>query len=178
MRRIVVTEEVSLDGVMENPTWSATYWNDGITKFKSEEMVSSDALLMGRVTYESLAGFWPNTQEEGAEQMNSIVKYVVSTTLAKADWNNSHIIKDNVVEEIKKLKQQDGKDILVYGSSDLIQTLIQHDLIDSYRLVIYPVVAGKGKRIFQEGTTATLKLISAEALGGGVAGLVYEPERK
>lgn len=178
MRNIVVTEELSLDGVMENPVWSAAYWNDEITAFKSAEMASSDTLLMGRVTYESLSSFWPHTQEEGADQMNSIAKYVVSTTLARADWNNTHIIKDNVVEEIKKLKQQEGKDILVYGSANLIQTLMQHDLVDRYRLLISPVVAGTGKRLFQEGATATLKLVSAQSFSSGVAAFVYEPERK
>src|SRR5262249_8022150 len=108
----------------------------------------------------------------------NIAKYVVSTTLSKAAWNNSTLIKGNVVDEIKKLKQQNGKDILVHGSATLIQTLIKHDLVDSYRLLVHPVIVGSGKRLFQEGTAATLKLVEARALPLGVAALIYEPERK
>lgn len=178
MRNIVVTEFLSLDGVMEDPAWSAPYWNDEIAQFKSEESYACDALLLGRVTYQGFAAAWPESKDEGADQINSLPKYVVSTTLDKAEWNNSRLIKDQVVEEITKLKQQDGKDILVYGSAGLVQTLIQNDLVDNYRLLVYPVVLGKGKRLFQEGVSPTLKLVEARALSSGVAALIYEPERK
>ncbi len=107
--------------------------------------------------------------------MNNLPKYVVSTTLDKLEWNNSRLIKGNVVEELAKLKQQDGRDLLVYGSATLVQTLIQHDLVDRYRLLIYPVVVGKGKRLFKEDTIATLKLLEAQSLSSGVVALIYQP---
>lgn len=178
MRDLVVTEFVSLDGVMEDPAWTFRYWNDEIAKFKGEETSASDALLLGRVTYQGFAAAWPQSKDEGADYFNSVRKYVVSTTLDKAEWNNSVLIKDNVVEEISKLKQQDGRDITVHGSAALVQTLMQHDLVDRYRLLVYPVVLGKGKRLFQEGTTATLKLVEARSFSSGVAALIYEPDRK
>ena len=178
MRKLFVTEFVSLDGVVENPGWTFPYWNDEIANFKGEETSASDALLLGRVTYEGFAAAWPESKDEGADYFNSVRKYVVSTTLDKVEWNNSTLIKDNIVEEITKLKQQDGKDIAVHGSITLVQTLIQHDLVDRYRLLIYPVVLGKGKRLFQDGTTATLKLVETQSFSSGVAALIYEPDRK
>ncbi len=178
MRNIVVTEFLSLDGVMEEPAWTAPYWNDDIAQFKAEESYASAALLLGRVTYQGFAAAWPESEDEGADQINNMPKYVVSTTLTTAEWNNSTLIKDQIVEEITRLKQQDGKDILVYGSGALVQTLTQNDLVDRYRLLIYPVVIGKGKRLFQEGTATTLKLLEVRSLSSGVAALVYEPARK
>jgi dihydrofolate reductase len=178
MRKLVVTEFMSLDGVIEAPMWTFPFWNDEIAQFKGEESSSSDALLLGRVTYEGFAAAWPNSPDEGAAYFNGVRKYVVSTTLNKADWNNSVIIKDNVVDEIQKLKQQDGTNITVHGSGNLIQTLIKHDLVDVYRLLVYPVVLGKGQRLFAEGTTTNLKLVEARSFSSGVAGLIYEPERK
>ena len=178
MRKLVVTEFLSLDGVMEEPAWTFKYWNDETAKFKDEETTASDALLLGRVTYQGFAVAWPESKDEGAEYFNSVRKYVVSTTLDKVEWNNSRLIKANIVEEINKLKQQDGKDIIVHGSATLIQTLIQHDLVDRYRLLVYPLVLGKGKRLFKDGTTTTLKLVEARALSTGVTALIYEPDRK
>lgn len=178
MRNIVVTEFLSLDGIMEEPAWTVPYWNDDIAKFKGDEMLASDALLLGRVTYQGFAAAWPESKDEGAEEMNSIAKYVVSTTLDKAEWNNSHIIKGHIVEEITKLKQQEGQDILVYGSATLVQTLMQHDLVDRYRLLVYPVVLGKGKRLFKEGAAATLKLLESQLFSSGVVALIYELDRR
>ena len=178
MRTLVVTEFVSLDGIMEDPAWTFKYWNDEIATFKGEESSASDALLLGRVTYQGFAAAWPESTDEGAAYFNSVRKYVVSTTLDKAEWNNSTLIKDNVVEEITRIKQQDGQDIAVHGSATLVQTLIQHDLVDRYRLLVYPVVLGKGKRLFQEGAIATLKLVETQSFSSGVAALVYEPDRK
>lgn len=178
MRKLVVTEFLSLDGVMENPAWTFKYWNDEIAKFKGEETDASDALLLGRVTYEGFAAAWPNSPDEGAPYFNSVRKYVISTTLDKAEWNNSVLIKGNVVEEVAKLKQQDGRDITVHGSGTLAQTLIQNDLVDVVRLLVYPVVLGKGKRLFQDGTAATLRLVESRPFTSGVIGLIYEPERK
>lgn len=177
MRKLVVTEFVSLDGVMENPAWTFKYWNDEIAAFKGEESDASDALLLGRVTYEGFAAAWPQSEDEGAAYFNNVRKYVVSTTLDKAEWNNSVLIKDNIVAEIKKLKQQDGKDLIVHGSATLVQTLIQHDLVDSYRLLVYPVVLGEGKRLFKDGTTATLNLVKTQSFSSGVTALIYKPNR-
>ncbi len=178
MRNLVVTEFLSLDGVMEDPAWTFKYWNDEIAKFKGEESSASDALLLGRVTYQGFAAAWPESKDVGAPYFNSVRKYVVSTTLNKAEWNNSMLIKDNIVAEITKLKQQDGKDITVHGSATLAQTLMQHDLVDRYRLLVYPLVLGKGIRLFQEGTAATLNLVEARGLSSGVTALIYEPARK
>lgn len=178
MRNLVVTEFLSLDGVMEAPYWTAPYWNDEIAHFKGEETLASDALLLGRVTYQGFAAAWPESKDEGADYFNSVRKYVVSTTLDKVEWNNSKLIKNNVVEEIAKLKAQEGKDITVHGSATLVQTLIQHNLVDRIRLLVYPVVVGKGIRLFHEDTTATLKLVETRSFSSGVAALIYEPERK
>jgi dihydrofolate reductase len=178
MRNLVVTEFVSLDGVMEDPRWTFKYWNDEIAEFKGEESSASDALLLGRVTYQGFAAAWPKSKDEGADYFNNVRKYVVSTTLDKVEWNNSVLIKDNIVEEISKLKQQDGQDITVHGSATLVQTLAQQDLVDRYRLLVYPVVLGEGKRLFQEGTAATLNLVGTQSFSTGVAALIYEPARK
>ena len=167
MRNLVVTEFLSLDGVMENPAWTFKYWNDEIAQFKGEESLASDALLLGRVTYQGFAAAWPQSTDLGAPYFNGVRKYVVSTTLDKAEWNNSVLI-----------KQQEGTNITVHGSGNLVQTLIKHDLVDRYRLLIYPVVLGKGQRLFEDGTTATLKLVKTQAFSSGVTALIYEPNRE
>src|SRR5258707_2777899 len=164
MRKVVVTEFLSLDGIMEDPAWTFKYWNDETANFKGEETTASDTLLLGRVTYQGFAAAWPESKDEGADYFNSVRKYVVSTTLDKAEWNNSRLIKDKIVEEVTKLKQQDGKDITVHGSATLVQTLIQNDLVDRYRLLVYPLVLGKGKRLFQEGTMTKLKRVAPRLL--------------
>ena len=178
MRRIIVSEFVSLDGVAENPHWTFPYWNDEVNNFKAEEDATTDALLLGRVTYEAFASAWPESKDEGAPRINGMPKYVVSQTLSNLAWNNSRLINGDVIEEIKKLKEQEGQDLLVYGSIDLVKTLIEQDLVDSIRLLVYPLVLGKGKRLFDEETTVTLKLVEARPLSSGVAALVYEPVRK
>jgi dihydrofolate reductase len=178
MRKLVVTEFISLDGVMDAPVWTAPYWNEEIAAFKGDETNASDALLLGRVTYQGFAAAWPESADEGAPYFNSVRKYVVSRTLDTVEWNNSTRITGDLVEEITKLKQQDGKDMTVHGSATLVQTLMQHDLVDRYRLLVYPVVLGAGKRLFTEGNKATLKLLESQAFSSGVAALVYEPERR
>jgi dihydrofolate reductase len=179
MRKIVVTEFVSLDGVIEEPAWTFPYWNDEIATFKGEESSASDALLLGRVTYQGFAAAWPQSEDEGADYFNSVRKYVVSETLEEPlEWSNSTLIKDNVVEEITNLKHQDGKNITVHGSATLVRTLMQHGLVDRYRLLVYPVIVGKGKRLFEEGIPATLKLLESQSFSSGVVALVYEPDRK
>src|SRR5437868_9157557 len=147
MRKVVVSMSLSVDGVMEDPGgaekfehggWTIPYWDDEIGKFKFEELFASDALLLGRVTYQGFAAAWPSQADEAgfADRMNSLPKYVVSTTLEELEWNNSRLIKGNVAEEVAKLKQQPGQAILIAGSATLIHTLMQHDLIDEYRLLV------------------------------------------
>ena len=180
MRNIVVTEFLSLDCVMEHPAWTAPYWNDEIAAFKGEEGAAGEPLLLGRVTYQGFAAAWPNRTDEdpGAAYFNGTRKYVVSTTLDKVEWNNSVLIKDDIVAAITSLKQEDGPDIVVHGSGKLVQTLIKHDLVDRYRLLVYPVVLGQGERLFKDQTTATLRLIEAKAFSSGDTALIYAPARK
>lgn len=178
MRKIVVTEFITLDGVIENPAWTVPYWNDEIAAFKGAETDSSDALLLGRVTYEGFASAWPESQDEGAAYFNNVRKYVVSTTLDSAKWNNSVLIKDNVAEEIAKIKQQDGQDIGVHGSAKLALWLMQQGLVDRLHLLVYPVVVGQGQRLFPEGIPGTLKLVESKTFSTGVVALVYELENQ
>jgi dihydrofolate reductase len=175
MRKLVVTEFLSLDGVMENPAWTFPYWNDEIAQFKGAETAASDALLLGRVTYQGFAAAWPQSEDEGAAYFNNVRKYVVSTTLDTAEWHNSVLIKDDVVAEIKRLKHQDGQDITVHGSGHLFQTLLRHHLVDQINLLVYPVVLGQGQRLFAEGMEATLQLVKSQAFSSGVVALIYQP---
>ena len=184
MRKVVVSEFVTLDGVMEDPGgaekfehggWSMTYWDEAIGKFKFDELFASDALLLGRVTYQGFAAAWPSATDEAgfADRMNGLPKFVVSTTLEEVKWNNSRLIKENVTEEVARLKQQPGQDILIAGSGQLVHTLMQHGLIDEYRLLVYPVVLGSGKRLFQDASKTTLRLVETKAFGSGVVLLHY-----
>ncbi len=179
MRKIIVSEFVSVDGVMEDPGWTFQFESEEKDQFKFDELAASDALLLGRVTYEGFAAAWPQMEEQTGDYgawMNSYPKYVVSTTLEQAEWNNSTIIEDNIVEEISHLKQQSGKDILVFGSGDLVNTLLEHDLVDEYRFMIFPVVVGSGKRLFGDGLDTTiLNLTETKTLGSGVVVLTYQP---
>ncbi len=190
MRRIVVTEFVTLDGVMEDPGGSEKFERGGWAfqfdrgpegdKFKLDELFASDATLLGRVTYEGFAAAWPSRTGEFADKMNSMSKYVVSTTLEHADWNNSTLIKRNVAAEVSRLKAMPGQDIRVAGSGQLVHTLMQHDLVDEYRLMVFPVVLGKGKRLFNdESEKHALELLEAKPVGpAGVVTFVYHPARK
>jgi dihydrofolate reductase len=174
MRRIVVSEFVTLDGVMEDPGGAEGFDRGGWAfqfergpdgdKFKLDEVLEADALLLGRKTYEGFAKAWPTvTDEVGfAEKMNSMPKYVVSSTLESADWNNSTVISGDVAEEVAKL---DGN-ILVAGSAQLVHTLMDHDLVDEYRLMIYPVLLGNGKRLFKDGIdTTALQIVETNQIG-------------
>ena len=186
MGRIVVTEFVSLDGVMQAPGGGEDYKHAGWTfeidrgeegdKFKFDETMEAEAQLLGRVTYEGFAAAWPDmTDEVGfAEKFNAMPKYVVSSTLESADWTNSTILSGNVVDEVKKLKEQIDGTILVHGSAMLVQTLVEHDLADELRLMVFPVILGSGKRLFGETTDKkSLRLASSKVVGGGVAILTY-----
>ena len=180
MRKLVVTEFLSLDGVMEDPSWTFKYWNDETANFKAEETSANEPLLLGRVTYEGFAAAWPQRtgEDSGATYFNGTRKYVVSSTLDKVEWNNSVLIKGDFLKEIAKLKQEDGPDIVVHGSATLAQTLMQHDLVDRYRFLVYPVVLGEGKRLFKDGIPLTLKLVRSQGFSSGVLALVYETDRK
>ena len=177
MRKLVVTEFLSLDGVMEEPAWTMPYWNDEIAQFKYDELFASDSQLLGRVTYQGFAEAWPGrTDEQGfSDRMNTMSKYVVSTTLKTAVWNNSSLIKTDIVKGINQLKHTAGENILVAGSCTLVQTLIQNNLVDEYHFLVYPVVLGTGKKIFQDGTTATLKLVEANSFSD-VTAFIYQPD--
>jgi len=171
MRKVIVSEFVTLDGVMEAPDqWQFPFWNDETGKFKLDELFASDALLLGRVTYQEFAAAWPSmTDEEGfADRMNNLPKFVVSTTLKEVKWNNSRLIKGNIAREVSKLKQQPGQDILIPGGAELVHSLRQQDLIDEYRLLVYPLVLGSGKRLFKDGSNATLKLVKTKPIGADV----------
>jgi dihydrofolate reductase len=186
MGRIVVTEFVSLDGVMEDPGGSEDFeyggWSfefsrgDEGDKFKLDEALDSEALLLGRVTYEDFAAAWPSRDGEFADKFNSMPKYVVSSTLEDPEWNNSTVIKGNLVEEVSKLKQESDGDIVVHGSAQLVQALIEQGLVDELRLMVFPVVLGKGKRVFGDTSDKKpLRLADSKTVGDGVAILVYQP---
>ena len=163
MRRIVVTEFISLDGVMEDPGGAEGTPGGGWAfkfergpegdKYKLDELMAADAMLLGRVTYQGFAKAWPSmTDEVGfAEKMNGMRKYVVSSTLEQAEWQNSQILRGDVADEVRKLKAQEGGDILVAGSARLAHALQDADLVDEYRLMVYPTVLGSGKRLFPDG---------------------------
>jgi dihydrofolate reductase len=187
MRKVVVSEFVSLDGVMEDPGggeqfehggWTVPYGGDDIWQFKRDELLASDALLLGRVTYEGFAAAWPSvTDEQGfADRMNSLPKYVVSGSLTDPRWNNSRIVKGDIATEVARLKQQRGENILVGGSAMLVQALMRLDLVDEFRLLVYPVVLGCGKRLFHDGATTTLTLVEAKTFTSGVVCMVYRAQ--
>jgi len=186
MGRIVVTEFVSLDGVMEAPGGGEDFRHAGWTfeiprgeegdKFKLDEAFAAEALLLGRVTYEGFAAAWPSREGEFADKFNTMPKYVVSSTLEGADWNNSTVLDGDVVEEVSKLRQELGGDIVVHGSAQLVQTLLEHDLVDELRLMVFPVVLGTGKRLFGDTSDKKpLRLADSKTVGDGIAILVYEP---
>src|SRR5215204_2570096 len=186
MGKLVVSEFVTLDGVIEGPGGGEDFERQGWTfrisrgeegdKFKLDETLESEALLLGRVTYEGFAAAWPSMEGEFADKFNSMPKYVVSSTLEEPEWNNSTVLEGDVVEEVSRLRQAPGGDIVVHGSPRLVQTLLEHDLIDELRLMVFPVVLGSGKRLF--GNTSDkkhLRLVDSKMVGEGIAILIYEP---
>lgn len=190
MAKIVVSEFVTLDGVMEDPGgaegspyggWAFQFerGKEG-DRFKYDELMAAEVLLLGRVTYEGFAKAWPSMQDKGgfADKMNSMSKKVVSTTLKQADWNNSTVVKDEVVAALASLKEQPGGDVLVAGSATLVKTLAEHGLVDEYRLMVFPIVLGGGKKLFGDGVARTpLRLTSCAQTGDCIA-LVYNPKRE
>ena len=189
MGRIVVTEFVSLDGVMEDPGGAENFRHGGWSfeiargeegdKFKLDETFASEALLLGRVTYEGFAAAWPSREGEFADRFNSMPKYVVSSTLDEPEWNNSTVLKGDVAEEVGKLRREQDGDIVVHGSAQLVQELVEHDLVDELRLMVYPLVLGSGKRLFGETSDKKpLRLVDSRVVGDGVTILIYEPVRE
>jgi dihydrofolate reductase len=188
MARIVVTEFVSLDGVVEDPGGSEDFKHSGWSfeiergdegdKFKLDETMASEALLLGRVTYEGFAKAWPTREGEFADKFNSMPKYVVSSTLEDPEWTNSTVLRGDVAEEVGKLKGELDGDVVVHGSAQLVQTLLEHDLVDELRLMVFPVVLGAGKRLFGETSDKKpLRLVDSKVVGDGVAIQVYAPAK-
>ena len=182
MRKIIVLSFITLDGVMQGPGgptedtsgnftyggWTVPYFDDFLGETMAEQMSRPFDLLLGRKTFEIFASYWPHHPEEGAE-INNATKYIASNTLTKHEWEKSLFLKGDVVEEIKKLKQQDGPELQVHGSSNLIQTLLKHDLVDEFWLKIFPVTLGMGKRLFDQGTIpAAYTLVESKPSPGGV----------
>jgi dihydrofolate reductase len=179
MRKLQVAEFLTLDGVMEAPdTWTGPFFNEEIGMDIGSNLFKIDALLYGRRTYEEMAAAWPERTGEMADRFNSISKFVVSTTLSEATWNNSKLIKGNIAEEVSKLKHEDGQSIVILGSGELVSLLTQQNLIDEYLLLVMPLVLGKGKRLFRERINTTLKLVESKTYSTGVVSLTYQPERK
>jgi dihydrofolate reductase len=184
--RIVVTEFVSLDGVMEDPGGSEDFkyggWSFEISrgeegdKFKFDETLATEALLLGRVTYDGFADAWPQRDGSFADKFNSMPKYVVGSSADPGRWNNVTVLEGDPVEAVTRLKQQVDGDIAVHGSAQLAQTLLDHDLVDELRLMVYPVVLGEGKRIFgKTNGKKSLRLADSKVVGDGVLILTYAP---
>jgi dihydrofolate reductase len=189
MRKLVVNTFLTLDGIMqapggpeEDPTggftlggWSVNHWDESMGEVMARSMSRPFELLLGRKTYEIFAAYWPFSEEPGADVLNAARKYVATTTLESADWNNTTVLTDDVVSQIAALKERDGPEIQVHGSSDLIQTLLANDLVDEFRLMIFPVVVGGGKRLFGEGTIpSTFTVRDASTSSTGVVMATYE----
>lgn len=178
MARLVVTEFVSLDGVMGEPQeWTFPYWGDDMARFKHDELLSSDVQLLGRKTYETFAAAWPSRSGDYADRLNASPKVVVSTKLADAAWNNSRIVKENLREGVREVKAQSNGDVLVHGSKSLVQWLTEEALVDEYRLVLFPLVLGQGTRLFDTADSLKLQLKESRAFDSGVMLLRYEPSR-
>jgi dihydrofolate reductase len=177
MRKIIAAEYVSLDGVMEHPAWTGAYWDEDLAAAQSELMYGCEALLLGRVTYEAFAGAWPNMPDApGADQMNRLPKYVVTTTLTEPTWN-AQFLPDDVAGAVRALKAQPGGPLLVYGSGELLDYLRRHELVDEYRLMIFPLVLGQGQRLFKDsGALSKFRLLRTRQTSTGVLILDYGQE--
>jgi dihydrofolate reductase len=187
MGRIVISENVSLDGVVQDPTGDEGFKHGGWfgqigdkdreewAKVEFDEALGTEALLLGRRSYEWFAARWPSRSGEWADRLNSLPKYVVSSTLVDPDWNNSTVLNGDVVSEVSKLKQELDGEIVVYASRQLVRTLMEHDLVDELRLMVYPVVLGAGERLFGETSDKkSMRLLDTRKVGDGLAYLTYE----
>jgi dihydrofolate reductase len=188
MSRIVVSQFVSLDGVIEDPVGTETLgrgaWSDRASageeggKFKVDEVMDTEAMLLGRTTYDGFVAAWPSRGGEVADKMNSMPKYVVSSTLEDPEWTNTTVLSGDIPTEVGKVKERHDGDIVIYGSAQLTDALLEHDLVDEWRLMVSPVVVGKGKRCFGDpGKAVDVKLTECRAVGDGVVILMYEPVR-
>jgi dihydrofolate reductase len=176
MRKIIESTLVALDGVIGDPhLWATERFDDDAQKEALEGLMASEAMLLGRRTYEIFAGVWPARTGAYADRLNSMPKFVFSSTLQKVDWNNSTIIQGDVVAEATKLKRQEGKSLIIYGHGLLGQTLLQHHLLDEIHFSLHPVLVGRGKLLFREGAMAKLELVSAKPRRNGVLVLSYKP---
>lgn len=188
MRKIITTTWITLDGFIAGPNGEMDWVivDEEMGKYEGEIVSAADTLLLGRVTYQSFAGSWPYVpdnpdaqaeEKEYARKLNAMRKIVFSRTLPSVEWNNSSLVKEVIPEEIVKLKQEPGRDMLIYGSASLVQTLTNHGLIDEYQLLVHPVVLGGGKPLFQDITARrNLRLVKTKAFPSGVVGLYYQPD--
>jgi dihydrofolate reductase len=174
MRKIIAAEYLTLDGIMSDPAWTAPYWSEELAKWQYELLFQSDLLLMGRVTYDGMSKAWPQMTDTGdfGERMNSLPKLVPTSTLKHLEWNAT-AVQNDLYETIKRYKETSGENILIYGSGTLVRSLMPHDLIDEYRLMIHPVVLGEGMRLFSNGVQGKFKLAEAKTTSTGVAVLTY-----
>jgi dihydrofolate reductase len=175
-RKVISTFFVSLDGVVEAPQdWHFPYFNDEMAAAIGAAMGSSDAMLVGRVTYQEWAGFWPDADDEMADYMNNTPKYVASRTLDKVEWSNSRLLEGDVPSAVAALKEKPGKDIVMSGSATLARSLLREGLVDELHLMIHPVVVGEGARLFPNGEKHALELVDSKTFGTGVVYTIYRP---
>lgn len=180
MRKVIVSTYATLNGVIENPQdWSFDYFDEEAAQFAYDQLFAADALLLGRETYESFAEAWPARSDAFADRINSMEKYVVSTTLAEPlPWGPAKLLSENVAEEVAKLKQQPGQDILIYGTGRLTHTLLQHGLLDEHHLWIIPVIWENGRRLFEGMDSYKLELVEAKTLPSGTVILCHRPAKQ
>ncbi len=181
MRKIVAGLFISLDGVIEAPDqWHFPYWSDEMGEAVGSQMAAADTMLLGRVTYQEFAAYWPHqgSEVELADYMNNTPKLVVSTTLDRVEWQNSTLIKGNVAEELTRLKQQPGENISITGSATLVRSLLRDGVLDELALLVHPIVVGRGKRLLEDGGgQQALQLVDARTFSTGVVYLTYQPAR-
>ena len=177
MRSLIAIEYISLDGVMENPAWTSPYFNEEVSAFQRDQLFASDGLLLGRVTYQGMAAAWPTVRgtDGFAERINSLPKYVASRSLQQTEWN-ARLLTGDLVEAVGELKQQAGQNILMYGSGELVNAFMAHQLIDEYHLLVHPLVLGRGKQLFTGGNQVALRLVASRITQTGVALLTYRPQ--
>jgi dihydrofolate reductase len=179
MRRLIVTEFMTLDGSIDEPSWSFPYWGDDIASFKGEENGGGDTLLLGRKTYQGFAATWPQQGDDeasGGKYFNNVEKIVVTKTLSNLEWNNAHVLQGDLVPGVKALKERNGKNIVVHGSGTLAGALIREGLVDQIRILLYPLLLGRGARLFEDGMQGKYRLVQARPMASGPIGLVYEFE--
>jgi len=175
MRNMIVSTYMTLDGVIDNPSWTMPFWSDEIAQFQTADLFASDALLLGRKTFEGFKEAWPARagSDAFADKINSMPKYVASRTLKTADWNAT-VLQGDVAAAVAALKQESGQNILKYGGGELLHTLLQHHLLDELRVLVYPVVLGEGERLVPQGSDTGLKLLESRRFDSGVIALIYQ----